>query len=577
MKFLLKYIKPYTKYAVIGPIFKLTEAILELLVPTIMAKYLIDIGVYNGDISYVIKVGAVMLALAITGMLCALVCQYCASIASQGTGTRLRESIFRHISTLGFKELDYFGTGSLLNRITVDVNTIQQAVAMTVRIAIRAPFICIGSVIMAAFINFKLSLYIFATLPVLAIIIFLIMRKTIPLYRSVQSRLDSISSQSLETLSGVRVIRAFAKKGEEEERFNKTVDFYTKFATYAGKVAAILNPATVCIMNLLIVVILWAGGKSVQVGEFSQGEIIAFTTYITYMLTALFALADYILLFTRAVAGTGRIKELMLTKPDITDGAGACADLQADAVEFRDVSFSYTQGGENVLSNISFKLGKGESLGIIGGIGSGKTTLVNLLARFYDISAGQIYLYGNDLREYKLSDIRSMVSVARQNPILFTGTVKSNIMACNPEATAEDLMRASDDAQCTEFVLTKRDGFDSAVEAGGKNLSGGQRQRVSVAGALIRKSPILVLDDSSSALDFATDLKLRRAIKANKFTKNLIIISQRVSSICDCDKILVLDDGEQVGFGTHEQLMSSCEIYQHIFFSQTKKEVSAVE
>lgn len=572
MKFLWKYIKPYKKYTVVGPIFKLTEAVLELLVPTIMADYLIDIGVKNSDMGYILKIGLIMVVLAALGLMCALVCQYSAAIASQGTGTALRNSIFKHINTLSFKELDKFGTGTLLNRITSDVNTIQQAVAMTIRIAIRAPFICIGSVIMAAFINFKLSLYIFATLPILALIIFLIMRKTIPLYRKVQEKLDKISSLALENLSGVRVIRAFAKKDDERKKFDDTVDEYTSFATFAGKIAAILNPATLCIMNLLIVVILYAGGRQVQMGSLSQGEIIAFTTYITYMLTALFALADYILLFTRAVAGTRRIKELMQTESSITDGAQCQSDkIGENALEFKNVSFAYSDG-VNVLENISFTIKENESLGIIGGIGSGKTTLAGLINRFYDVSSGEVLVGGRDVRDYSLEQLRSKVSIVMQNPVLFSGTIASNIKSGAPDCTDEQMKAAADTAQCTEFILSKPDGFESRVEAGGKNLSGGQRQRLAIARALVRRSEILILDDSSSALDFATELKLRRAVKKNSGAENIIIISQRVTAIMDCDKILVLDDGMLAGIGTHKELLETNEVYKNIYTSQTKKE-----
>lgn len=570
MKILLKFIKPYTKYFVIGPVFKLTEAVLELLVPTIMAKYLIDKGVGSGDVSYIVKVGVLMLALAIVGMLCALVCQYSASVASQGTGTALRNSIFKHIGTLSFRELDKFGTGSLLNRITSDVNTIQQAVAMTIRIAIRAPFVCFGSVVMALVLNWKLGLYILATIPVLALVIFLIMRRTIPLYKDVQGKLDDISTHTLENLAGVKVVRAFARQRQEKKQFDTSVDAYTTRATFVGKIAAVLNPTTVCIMNLLIVIILYAGGKSVQVGEFSQGEIVAFTTYITYMLTALFALADYILLFTRAVAGTNRIKDLLETQSSVQDGKGAAPNLSGTALEFKDVSFSYNQGGETALSNINFALEQGESLGVIGGIGSGKSTLANLVCRFYDCDSGQVSLFGSNITDYKLSAVRELVSVARQKAELFSGTVYSNISACNPSASESDILRAADISQCTEFLSTKPEGINTPVEAHGANLSGGQRQRVALAGALVRKTPVLILDDSSSALDYATDLKLRRAIRENDSTKNLIIVSQRVSTIADCDKILVLDDGEQVGFGTHDQLLSQCDVYRSIYHSQTK-------
>lgn len=572
MKKLWRYLEPYKKQLVIGPLFKLIEAVLELLVPTIMAKYLIDVGVANSDKAYIFKVGGVMIALAVVGLCCALVCQYNASVASQGFGTNLRGAVFGHIGTLSFREIDKFGASTLLNRITNDINTLQQAVAMTIRLVIRAPFICIGSFIMAMFINWKLGLIILATVPAFALIIWLIMHFTIPLYRKIQKKLDAISNRAIENFDGVRVIRAFAKQKSENRKYDESVEEFGKLSVFVGRISAVLNPATVFVLNVLILAVLWAGGVQVNIGGMTQGDIIAFTTYISYIMTAMLVVANLIILFTKAAVSKERVNELLDTQTSLRDDNGLSDVPESDtALEFKDVSFSYNEG-EEVLENISFSLKRGETLGVIGGIGSGKTTLVSLIPRFYDAGSGTVEVFGRDVKNYKFKTLRKLVSIAMQKPIIFSGTVLSNIRQGKPDASAEEIGRAAAISQADEFISRLDKKYESEVEPEGKNFSGGQKQRIAIARALVGRPRILILDDSSSALDFATDLKFRKALREEQAAESIIIISQRVSAIKDCSKIIVLDDGKIVGTGTHTQLLKDCGEYAQIYTSQTKRE-----
>lgn len=573
MKILWQYLKEYKKQLIIGPIFKLIEAVLEILVPTIMAKQLIDIGIASGDRGYIFKIGALMLALAVIGLGCALVCQYNASVASQGFGTNLRNAVFEHICALSFKELDKFGAASLLNRITNDINILQQSVAMVIRLVIRAPFIVLGSFVMASVINWKLGLIILATAPIFALIIWLIMRATIPMYRVIQQKLDKLSSAAAQSFAGVRVIRAFAKKREEREKFDATAEDFAKLSVRVGKISAILNPATLLVLNFLIISVLWAGGLQVHAGDMTKGDIIAVTTYISYIMTAMLVVADLIILFIRAGVARDRVCELLQTAPSLAEGTESVAMAAGEsAIEFRHVSFSYN-GGEKALENISFTLNRGESLGIIGGIGSGKTTLVNLLARFYDADEGEVFVLGENVKSYSFASLRAVMRVAMQKPFLFAGTVKENILQGKPGASEAEVTAAAETAQAAEFIAAKEGGLGARVEAGGSNLSGGQRQRLSLARAVIAGAPILVLDDSVSALDYATELRFRKALKAD-YDGTLVMVSQRVSTIRDCNKILVLEDGRQVGFDSHENLLKTCETYREIYTSQSKEEVA---
>ncbi len=569
---LKKYLSPYKKQFIIGSFFKLVEAVLELLVPTIMASRLIDIGISGkAGITYILKIGLVMIALALLGLGCALICQYNASVASQGTGTMLRNAVFEHIGTLSFRELDAFGTSTLLNRITGDINTIQQAVAMVIRLASRAPFICLGSIVMSMLLNWKLSLIIFASIPIFALIIWLIMHFTVPLYKKVQSALDSIGNKAIEIFDGVRVVRAFARQKEEKEKFDKSVDDFTKLSVFVGRISAILNPATVFVMNFVIIAILWAGGIEVNAGGMTQGEIIAFTTYISYIMTALLVLANLIVLFTKAAASKNRVEEILSVTTSLSEGKEDGFNDCRYAVEFNNVSFGYNKSA-NALENISFKLERGQNLGIIGGTGSGKTTLVNLISRFYDADSGEVIVFGRNVKEYAFDNLRTKVSMAMQKPFIFSGTVADNIRQGMPGASQEDVTDAAKTAQAEEFILDMDNGYESRVEAEGRNLSGGQKQRLSIARAIVNKAPVLILDDSSSALDLATDLKLRKALREDKVAENVIIVSQRVSTIQNCDVILVLDDGKIAGMGTHSELLDNCAEYREIYTSQIRRE-----
>ncbi|MBR2590468.1 MAG: ABC transporter ATP-binding protein [Clostridia bacterium] len=574
MKLLWQYLKPYKKQLIIGPAFKLSEAILEILVPTLMAKYLIDIGIASQDTAYVIKIGLLMLALAVIGLGCALVCQHSASVASQGFGTNLRGAVFEHICALSFREFDTFGSATLLNRITNDINILQQSVAMIIRLVIRAPFIVLGSFIMASVINIKLGLIILATAPIFALIIWLVMRKTIPLYRKIQKKLDKIALVAAESLDGVRVIRAFAKKDKERAKFKDTTEEFVSMSVRVGKISAILNPATLLVLNFLIISVLWAGGIQVNAGGMTKGDIIAVTTYISYIMTAMLVVADLIILFIRAGVAKDRVCELLLTEPDITyEKAHEITAESNTVVSFEHVGFSYT-GAEKALDDISFSLKKGESLGIIGGIGSGKSTLVSLIARFYDVDCGAVKINGRDVREYSREQLHRCVSIAMQKSHVFKGTIRENILQGNPAATEQQLQRACAMAQADEFICLLPDGLLTSCEEGGSNFSGGQRQRICLARALIAQAPILILDDSSSALDYATDLRLRKAL-ASDYDGTVITVSQRIGTIKHADKILVLDDGACVGFDSHKNLLRTCETYRAIYASQTKREVHA--
>ena len=571
MKLLWQYLKEYKKQLIIGPVFKLTEAILEVLVPTIMAKYLIDIGIPKGDSAYLFKVGALMLVLAVIGLGCALVCQYNASVASQGFGTKLRNAVYEHICKLSFAQLDTFGASSLLNRITNDINVLQQSVAMIIRLVIRAPFIVLGSFVMASIINIKLGLIILATAPIFALIIWLVMRKTIPMHRKIQKKLDTISTVAAESFDGVRVIRAFAKKKSETEKFEQSTEDFTALSVHVGKISAILNPATLFVLNFLIISVLWAGGLQVHAGSMTKGDIIAVTTYISYIMTAMLVVADLIILFIRAGVAKDRICELLTTEPGMTEG-NEQTPLSTDRVVAMEHVFFSFNGEENALEDISFTLHQGESLGIIGGIGSGKTTLVSLISRFYDASEGEVRLFGRNVKEYSFKALRSLVSIAMQKPYIFAGTIRTNLLQGKPDADESELRKAASIAQATEFIDALPDGFDTVTEAGGANLSGGQRQRLAIAEALMKDAPLLILDDSCSALDFATDLKFRKALR-EEYEGTVIMISQRVSTIRDCSKILVLSDGRLCGIGSHEELLATCEEYRQIYTSQSKREV----
>lgn len=578
MKIIVSYLKPYTKLLIIGPLFKLIEAILELFLPYLMSK-VIDIGVANNDTEYVIHTGLLMLGTAFIGISAALVCQYSASIVSQGTGTRLRNALFEKIETFSNKELDRFGTASLTNRITNDVNQVQLAVAMLIRLVIRAPFLCVGGLVMAAFIDLHLFTIMMIVLPVFILILAIIMKKSVPLYKKVQQKLDNISLILRENLSGVRVIRAFAKEDYEKERFSHENEDYALNAMKVGKISGLLNPLTSLVMNFAIVAILWFGSIRVDTGKLTTGQIIAFIGYVTQILAALIIISNLVVIFTKAFASANRIVEVLETRPSIEEPIVHTEEEQEEitvedteyAVEFADVFLNYNEESEPAIEHITFQVKKGETVGIIGGTGSGKSSIINLIPRFYDVSGGRVRIFGKDVRDYNINSLRSIIGVVPQKSVLFTGTIRENIRWGKEDAADEEVKEAADIAAAGEFIEKFPDGYRTFVARGGVNLSGGQRQRLTIARALVRKPKILLLDDSFSALDFVTDSRVRKGIR--DFTKGMttFIVSQRTGTIRNADKIIVLDDGKIAGIGTHEKLIEECGLYREICQSQMKE------
>lgn len=570
MRKLVRYLKNYKLNLTLGPLAKLTEAIFELIVPLVMSD-IIDNGIDgDGGIEYVLTHGAIMVALGVLGLVCALTCQYLAAKCSQGFGTELRNDLFRHINTLSFKELDKFGTPSIVNRLSSDVNQLQYMVAMLIRLVIRAPFLVIGAAVMAMTINLKLSLIFIAAAPLIAVVLYFIMSRSIPLYKNVQQKLDKVAQITRENLSGVRVVRAFSEQEYEKDRFDKSADELTRGAIVVGRISALLNPATFVIINAAIIAILWFGGGLVNTGEMTQGEVFAFVNYMTQISLALVVVAQLVVTVTKAIASGTRVVELLDATPSITDDGNTEVDTSVDspAVKFDHVSFGYNEG-KYTLTDLTLTVPRGASVGVIGGTGSGKSTLVNLLARFYDVSEGSVELFGTDVKKYPLKQLRRTVAYVPQNTMLFSGTIRSNLLMGGRDADDETLWKCLETAQAASFVREKEKGLDSVVMQGGKNFSGGQRQRLAVARALAAHSDILVLDDSSSALDFATDLNMRTAINATRGDTTLFLVSQRATSLKDCDVIVVLDGGLVAGIGKHDDLLKTCDVYREIYLSQT--------
>lgn len=570
MRKLVKYLKNYKLNLTLGPLAKLTEAIFELIVPLVMSD-IIDNGIDgDGGLEYVLSHGAIMVALGVLGLACALTCQYLAAKCSQGFGTELRNDLFRHINTLSFKELDSFGTPSIVNRLSSDVNQLQYMVAMLIRLVIRAPFLVIGAAVMAMMINLKLSLIFIAAAPLIAVVLYFIMSRSIPLYKNVQQKLDKVAQITRENLSGVRVVRAFSEQEYEKDRFDKSADELTRGAIVVGRISALLNPATFVIINAAIIAILWFGGGLVDTGEMTQGEVFAFVNYMTQISLALVVVAQLVVTVTKAIASGTRVVELLDATPSITDDGNTEVDTSVDApaVKFDHVSFGYNEG-KYTLTDLTLTVPRGASVGVIGGTGSGKSTLVNLLARFYDVSEGSVELFGTDVKKYPLKQLRRTVAYVPQNTMLFSGTIRSNLLMGGRDADDETLWKCLETAQAASFVREKEKGLDSVVMQGGKNFSGGQRQRLAVARALAAHSDILVLDDSSSALDFATDLNMRTAINATRGDTTLFLVSQRATSLKDCDVIVVLDGGLVAGIGKHDDLLKTCDVYREIYLSQT--------
>ena len=577
-----RFLKQFKKEVLIGPVFKLTEAVFELIVPLVMAQ-IIDVGIANGDRGYVLRMGGVMVLLGLVGLGCALICQYCAARASQGFGTVLRSEMFRHINTLSHGEIDQIGTPSLITRITNDVNQLQLAVAMLIRLVVRAPFLVIGATVMALLLDWKLACIFFVAAPLMALVLYLVMSRSIPFYRIIQKKLDRISLITRENLSGVRVIRAFSRQEKEKERFAQASEDQMSTSIAVGRISALLNPLTSAIINLAIAAVIWFGGFRVDAGGMTQGEVIAFVNYLNQILLAMIVVANLVVIFTKAAASATRVDEVLELHPSIVNRVSRPAQEVEGSPEiaFDAVSFAYPDAGAYSLSDISFTVARGQTLGIIGGTGCGKSTLVNLIPRFYEVSQGSLKVDGVDVRDYPMDQLRGKVGIVPQRAVLFSGTLRQNMQWRKQDATDEEIWQALETAQAASFVRKMPDGLDSVILQGGKNLSGGQKQRLTIARALVGEPEILILDDSASALDFATDAALRRAIakfsaeRGNRMTT--IIVSQRANTVRYADQIVVLDDGKAAGIGTHEQLLESCQTYREIYWSQNERQEAVAQ
>ncbi len=578
---LARYLKYYKKQVIIGPIFKWLEAMFELIIPLVMAQ-IIDVGIKNMDKRYILIMGGVMVLLGLLGLCFAIICQYSASVASQGVGTIMRNDLFRHINSLSHKELDKIGTNSLITRISNDVNQIQLAVAMLIRLVVRAPFLVVGATAMAMILDLKLSLIFLIVAPLVAFVLYMVMSKSIPFYRVRQKKLDKISLITRENLTGVRVIRAFSKQHKEEERFEQASDDLTEVMVSVGKISAFLNPIILVIMNMAIISILWFGGERVYTGGLTQGEIIAFVNYMTQISLALVVVANLVVIFTKASASATRINEIFDLEPSIKEKenqkkeakqkVSKSKEVAKAKISFDQVYFSYDDNNEYELEDISVDIYPKETIGIIGGTGSGKSTFTHLISRFYDVTKGEIRIDGIPIKEYSFTDLRSQIGVVPQRAVLFHGSIKKNLQWGKEALTMEEIEKALRISESKEFVDELANGIDSVISQDGKNFSGGQRQRLTIARALARNPEILILDDSSSALDYATEAKLRKALKKECQDMTVIIVSQRANSIKHADKILVLDDGKLVGIGSHEELFENCQVYKEICLSQFKDE-----
>ena len=580
MKMIIQFMKDYKKESILAPLFKMLEALLELFVPLVVAQ-IIDRGIYYGDKRYIISMCLVMFLLAAIGLAFSLTAQYFAAKSALGASTAMRSKLFAHIQSFGYEEMDRIGSATLITRMTSDINQVQNGINMALRLFLRSPFVVIGSVVMAFTIDFKAALIFVVTVPVLAIVLFTVMAVTKPIYKNVQNSLDRILNITRENLTGVRVIRAFHQEKDEKETFFAANDELTGFQKFAGKISGLSNPMTFIIINFAIIVLVYVGAIRVNAGSLSQGEVVALYNYMSQILVELVKFANLIVTITKALASVNRIGDIFEMSPKMKAGEtlieiNKTGDSQLEEtvpmVEFRDVSFGYHESGEAAISHISFRAKRGETIGIIGGTGSGKSTLVNLIPRFYDATDGMVLLNGKNVKEISFEELRTKIAVVPQKAQLFAGTIGSNLRLGFPEATEEDLEEALKVSQAKEFVDAKAGRLDAVVEQGGRNLSGGQKQRLTLARALVRKSEILIMDDSASALDYATDANLRKAIREMNHKPTVFIVSQRASSILNADQIIVLDDGKVAGIGNHEFLLESCDVYREIYETQFKKE-----
>ena len=569
---LARFLKGFRKQVFLGPLFKLTEAIFELIVPLVMAS-LIDVGIMNGDKIYVFKMTGLMLLLGVIGLGCSLTCQFFASRASQGFGTVVRTKLFAHINTLSNAELDTLGTPSLITRLNNDVNQLQLAVAMLIRLVLRAPFLAIGATVMAVMLDAKMSIIFLVAALLITLVLYAVMSRSVPYYNKIQKLLDKVSLLTRENLDGARVIRAFSKQESEEERFAKTNEELQRSAINVSKLSALLNPLTAIIANFAIMAILWFGGLRVNSGTLTQGQIIALWNYMTQILLSLIVVANLVVIFTKASASANRVNEVFETKASVTDenNTEVTPISGAPKLELRDVSFSYGEG-EVALNHISLAVNAGSTLGIIGGTGSGKTTLVSLIPRFYDVTDGEVLIDGVNVKAYPFTQLRRQLGIVPQRAELFSGTVRSNMCWGCKNATDTQILEALSIAQAADFIDKHPNGYDAPVLQGGKNFSGGQKQRLTIARALVGKPQILILDDSASALDYATDSALRHALKEQTLGMTIIMVSQRVATVKAAEQILVLEDGETAGLGTHAELFESCAVYREICLSQLSDE-----
>ena len=599
MKRLFSYMKDYKLESILGPLFKMLEASFELFVPLVVAR-MVDVGIRGRDSGYILKMGGVLVLLALIGLACSLTAQYFAAKAATGAATSLRNDLFSHIGRLSYTEIDTVGTSTLITRMTSDINQVQSGINMTLRLLLRSPFVVFGAMVMAFTVDVRSAFVFVVTIPVLCVVVFGIMAVSMPLYKSVQRQLDKVLLTTRENLMGVRVIRAFNRQKSETEKFDRENGNLVRMQVFVGKISALLNPVTYVIINIAVVAVIWVGAEQADSGIITQGKVIALVNYMSQILVELIKMANLIIIISKAVACMNRVDSIFKVESSIEDkgrhgsrkpgsqNSGSRNSgsqnpgpqnsgpqnpaLRIPKVEFKDMEFVYAGAKEPALKDISFCAMAGQTIGVIGGTGSGKSTLVNLIPRFYDAASGQVLVDGTDVKEYSLDELRDKTGVVPQKSVLFKGTLRDNMRWGKQDASDEEIYRALDTAQAREFVDSKGEGLDLYIDQGGHNLSGGQRQRLTIARALVRRPEILIMDDSASALDFATDARLRKAIRENTGDMTVFIVSQRATTIKSADTILVLDEGRLAGMGTHKELLKDCQVYREICLSQLSKE-----
>lgn len=572
MKMIMRFLKDYKKECVLAPLFKMLEAIFELFVPLVVSS-VIDKGIVNADKGYIMQMCFMLILLAIIGLVCAITAQYFSAKAAVGAATGMRHSLFAHIQTFSFTEMDTLGTSTLVTRMTSDINQVQNGINMVLRLFLRSPFIVFGAMIMAFTIDVKAALVFVAAIPILTLIVFGIMLTTRPMYKNVQSGLDKILGITRENLTGVRVIRAFNKEQDEVKRFKKDNESLNRLQKFVGKISGLMNPLTYVVVNVSIIALIWIGAIRVNAGALTQGQVVALYNYMSQILVELIKLANLIITITKALACAGRIESVFEVTSGMADGSvkEVAAKEEQPSVEFKNVSLTYSGSGASSVEGINFKAMKGQTIGVIGGTGSGKSSLVNLIPRLYDATQGEVLVDGVNVKDYDIEALRNKVGIVMQKAVLFKGTIRENMWMGKKGATDEQIDEALEISQSKEFVDSKQGRLDYVIEQGGKNLSGGQRQRLTIARAIVRKPDVLILDDSASALDFATDAALRKAIRGMNNSPTVFIVSQRAASLMYADLIIVLDDGQVAGMGTHDELLANCEVYKEIYESQFRK------